>query len=203
MAKTKVTTPRFRASYVHIWQPQEQKNDAGETKKVYGLTMLFPENANLDELKAICSEAKAEKFGAATKGIKMPFRRWDATSADGEPVFDIDKNPEYKGCIIVTARSYDRPIGVIDRDRNVLQYPDDADKLYSGCYCLATLTAYGYQTPKGGKGVAFGLSSLMVVGNGEPLVSRSNPEDDFKTIDVSKYIPEGEDKADSDDEFDI
>lgn len=172
-----VVTPEFRASYVHIWTPQKSE----EGQDVYSVTMIFPPDADLSGMKRIAVEAKESKFGKdATGKFKSPFRKGT------EEEFNLAKNPEFRGNIVVPARSYGRPVGVVGRDKKPIV---DKNLLYSGCFCIASVVAYGYER-KGNRGVAFGLQNLMVVRQGEPLVSMSNPEEDFKAIDTSQWEEE-------------
>lgn len=186
-------TPVFRASYVHIFKPQQDDDGAN----IYSVQMIFPpeakETKEFKMMQRLAKEAKEAKFGANASGkFRSPFR------PGTEDEFDLSKNPEYKGNIIVAARSKERQPGVIDKNRNPIT---SSNEFYSGCYAIARVSAYGYEF-KGNKGVAFGLSSLMLVRKGEPLIAMSNPEEDFAEVDTSMFGDDDDEMFESSDEFD-
>lgn len=196
--KKTVLTPIFRASFVHIFQPQ----DDDEGNQIYSVQMIFaPDVKESKEFKAmqrLAKEAKEAKFGANAGGkFKSPFRMGTVEE------YGDDLRPEYKGNIIVPARSKNRQPGIIDRNRVRIT---SANEFFSGCYAMAKVSAYGYDF-KGNKGVSFGLSSLLMVKKGEPLISISNPEEDFAEIDTSQWDDEDTDLFESgggsDDDFDF
>lgn len=180
--KTKITTPIFRVSYPHIWTPQKSEDGNSD---IYGVTAIFDDTADLSEMKKLALAIRTQKFGKDGK-FKKTFRYEDE--------FDLKKNPEYKGKIIVAMRSYNRPVAVVKRNPSVAQGQKgwlknitDQSEFYAGCYAIAAVVCYDFNHPKGGKGVAFGLQNLIKVKDGEPLVGSSNPEDDFDEIDTSLF----------------
>jgi hypothetical protein len=54
----------------------------------------------------------------------------------------------------------------------------NADEIYPGCYCRATVTVYSYNNK--GKGVALGLMNIQKVKDGDRLDSRSDASEDFQ-----------------------
>jgi hypothetical protein len=184
--KQKLNTPIFRVSYPHLWVPQKSEDGKSD---VYSVTMIFESDADLTELKKMCIAEKERKFGKNASGkFKKTFR----PGTDDE--FDLKKNPEYKDKIIAVARSYNRPVGVVRLDKSKPKGHKDRfpaitkqEEFYSGCYAIACVTAYGYDHPKGGRGVALGLQNIIKVKDGEPLVNISNPEDDFDEIDTDLF----------------
>ena len=173
---TKIVTPEFRVSYCNIFTPT--KNESGQD--VYGLTMIYGPDTDITPLLNLAKAKKEEKWGKDFAGkVKTPFRK-------GTPdEFDLTKNPEYKGNIIVAARSYNHPVGLVNTRREPII---DRNEFYSGCYAIATITAFTYDNPKSGKGVSFSLQNVMMTRKGEPLAGvRAPAEEDFKAIDVSQY----------------
>jgi len=159
---------------MHIWTPQ--KSDNG--KDVYSVTMIFEPEDDLSEMMALAKATKEAKWGQKPPGkLKNPFRKGT------EDEFDLSKNPEYKGKVIVTARSYERPPGVVYLNRKPIL---DRNDFFSGCYGIASLTAFAFENDKN-KGVSFSLQNIMMTRKGEPFVAKSNPEEDFAEIDTSRY----------------
>lgn len=160
----KVYTPVFRASFVNVFTPRLNKLSG---KEEYSIKMIFPKDANFTDMKAIVQEAIQEKWGSnPPKNLKLPFKDGNAG--------DIEKYPEDKDKIICTAKTMVAPPGVVNRQCQQIMDPKE---VYSGCYMMATVTAYAYDNIA--KGVAFGLQNLMKYEDGEPLVSRASAEDDF------------------------
>lgn len=160
----KVYTPVFRASFAHVFTPRLNQLSG---KEEYSVKMIFDKDANFTDMTAIVQEAIQEKWGTnPPKNIKLPFK-------DGNQG-DTDKYPEDKDKIICTAKTMIAPPGVVNRQCQPIMDPKE---IYSGCYMIATVTAYAYDNIA--KGVAFGLQNLMKWEDGEPLVSRASAEDDF------------------------
>lgn len=180
----KVTTPKFRASFVWAFKPQPpMEGSQGEPK--YSVTMLFDAAARKTPayraLHDLAVAAAKEKFGDKLKpdpkgafglgwfhGLRYPIR-------DGAEKSELDG---YEGMTFAPATSKMQP-GIVDQQLNRIISEDD---FYSGCYARATVTAYGYDKA-GNKGVAFGLQNLQKLGDGERFSGRVAAEDDFDSVD--------------------
>lgn len=194
--KSKVITPEFRCSYMSVFSPKQ--SDDG--KSVWSVTAIFESKADFKEMQKIYQDAMATKWPGKTAkqipGFKSPFRM----GVEGGS-FDLDKNPEYKGKVICTFRSYNTPPGVVGPDKQPIL---DQTKFRSGDYARASITAYAYDIKgKGSKGVSFGLSSIIKTRRGEPLVNVSDPETDFKDIPVSSDENEDQFSDDGDSPLDL
>lgn len=166
-----------------VWKPEQ--SDSGKAR--YGLTAIFDSATMTPDDKALYQQMWTlynmvkdtkwpEKKGrhGAQAGMKPTFR--DSST------FDLTKNPAYDGKIMISMSSYDRPIGIVDRNRAPIS---DQAQVYSGAYYKGFITFFPYTTAGGGVGC--GISSLMKVMDGEPLAMVSNPEKDFDGVDVSAY----------------
>lgn len=171
--QTYIITPEFRVSYANIWVPKE--NDKG--KKVFSVTAIFPPDTDLAPLKALLVQAKEAKFPNMKGKCKTPLR------FGNDEEYDLEKNPEYAGNWITSFRSYERPVGVVDLQRQPIL---DQQDFYSGCYAVASVSAYAYDF-EGTKGVAFGLRNIMKTRDGEPLAGTAKAEVDFAEMDTSKF----------------
>ena len=165
-----IVTPEFRASFVYVFRPGKP-DDHGKQK--YAVTMLFPANADLSAMKKAAQAALIAKWGPdSTKwpaNLRSPFRD------QGEKQFE----GYVKGCKFVTASSDRRP-GIVDQN---VQPILDESKIYSGCWCRASVRAFAYEA-KGNRGVSFGLQNIQLIRDDEPLAGRSKPEDDFQPVEV-------------------
>ncbi len=177
MATDKIVTPLFRASFIHLLDPNpKQLEKKGVT--VYEVTMIFEPDADLTRMKALIEEATVEKWGSKRPSfIKSPFRKGVQKSEQYPNGYDLGKYPEYTGKIITAARSYNVPPGVVDAKRQDIL---EKKEIYSGIWGRATVVAYGYDN-EGGIGVAFGLQNFQKCMDGEPLGGTRGPaEKDFE-----------------------
>lgn len=160
---TKIITPEFRASYVKVFQAEEDLS--GRMK--YSIQMLFPKKGtDFAKIKEAIGEAVKTKFGAKSpKGLRMPLRDGDTEKED---------NPDYAGMYFMNASSNQRP-GVVDEN---LQDVVDPNDFYSGCWCIAQVAFYGYDAA-GNKGVGVGLHNLKNTRNDDRLDGRQDAADAF------------------------
>lgn len=183
IAEKKVTTPKFRASYVHVEKPHAMKG----SEPRYGVTMLFDKKTDISALKGAVNAAIIEKYGSLEKkpkGFAMPFRDGDGLNQNGEK-----HPPEYKGCVFVAAKCKEQP-GVVDRAKEEIL---DLKEFYSGCYARATVIAFVYEEPKAG--ASFALLNLQKWADGKKIGGKKEAKDDFDEI------PE-DDETDADDQSD-
>jgi hypothetical protein len=175
-----IVTPEFRVSYPNVFKAR--KNDMNG-KDEYSIVALFKKGEDLSKLKAAAEEAMAKKFGADKKkwpkNFKTPFRdqgEKEKTADDGSTFL-----PEgyVAGAIFMNLRSQRRPI-VVDRQRNEIT-PDREEDFYPGCYARANISCYAYDTA-GNKGVAFGLSMVQKLRDGEPFSGRPKVEEAFEAL---------------------
>jgi hypothetical protein len=143
MAK-RIMTPEFRLSFPKLFKPEAFE---GGTPK-FSITMLFPKDADLSEVKAAVKAVATEKWNDKLKGKKMPFKDGDARDYEG-----------YAGMIEVRAsRNADfGPPVIVDAERQEILDPAE---IYSGCWCRAQVEAFAYDTTMN-KGVAFGLTAIQ------------------------------------------
>ncbi len=167
--KTKVVTGLVRFSYLHVWQPKAI--DEGQEPK-YSVSLIIPKSdkGTLKKIKEAVENAKiqgkANKFGGKVPtNLKTPLRDGDEERPDDEA---------YQNSYFLNANSKTKP-GIVDKDRETILDPDE---VYSGCYGRASITFYPFNT-SGNKGIACGLGNIQKLKDGEPLSSRSTPEEDF------------------------
>jgi hypothetical protein len=171
MAKgNRVLTPVFRVSFPNVFKAVAFQE--GQDPK-YSLTMLFPKNMSKEELakfaamKNLVEEAVKDKWGdKVPRNLRSPFR--DGSEKDF---------PGYENVVFCSASSKQKP-SVVNEDAEPIMESSD---FYPGCYAQAYLTAFAYDTA-GNRGVAFGLSTVQKVKNGEPFVSRHDGKDDFAPV---------------------
>lgn len=166
-------TPKFRMSFPHLLKARTiDKN----SEPKFSVVMLFPEDADLKEMKKVAKQAAKEKFSKATKGVEMPFKDQGEKDLEGyEP-----------GCICVTASTEQKP-GIVDEDVNDVIDPGE---IYPGRWAKATVNAFAWTFGKK-KGVSFGLRNIQLLDHDDNLAGGASAASDF-----------GDDEEDDDDEDD-
>lgn len=182
----KATTRKFRVSFPNIFKPYTNKKSG---KQEYFLIALFDSEEDLTELKKAEKAAKVEKWGADPKKwpkpYRSPFRKMiDFAATDENDQIVTDENgdpvlpPGYtKDGYFVRFKTYQAP-GVVGPNAKRLT---DPTKVYAGCYGIAKVTAFPY-SQDGNSGVSFWLDMVQKQYEGEPLISRANPEEAFEPI---------------------
>lgn len=172
---TKVVTGKVRLSYVHVFEPFSNNPDQDAK---YSCVLLIPKSDRTtikklkDAQQAALEQGKAKQFGG-----KIPVN-WKNTLHDGDEDADLEKNPEYEGCLFMSVSSKTKP-GVVDRALNPIL---DSTEVYSGCYARVSINAFPFNT-QGNKGVSFGLNHIQKMEDGDFLGGRSRAEDDFDALD--------------------
>lgn len=160
----KVMTPKFRMSFPHLLQPYAFDDE--EPK--YMVTMMFPPDADLSEIKDKAKRVAKENFKKVTKEL---FKH---TFTKGKN----QKNPEnFKGFEdwkIMKPKSGMKP-GLVDED---VEEVIDPAQVYSGRWARAVITAFTYDT-KGNKGVSFSLDHVQLLDHDDRLDGRGNAKDYF------------------------
>ena len=176
--KTVIITPTFRLSYPNVWAP---KFNQLAKREQYDIQMLFD--------KATCKEALMPmvklmndlaiwKWGSKPAGFLNPFKDAD-TKRDGAGVLWTDKNPAFKGMIVLSSWSK-MPPGIMDSTgKNPITQHDE---IYGGCYARAQLNAYAYEQGQN-RGVSFGLLHIQKIKDGDSFGNRTRPEDAFTPVD--------------------
>lgn len=174
---TKVVTGKVRLSYAHLFEPYSPDPDQDEKYS----TVILVDKSDRATIRAIkeAQQAALEAGKDSKFGGKIP-KGWKNTFRDGDEdeKIDLDKNPEYEGCMFMTVSSKTAP-GVVDRKRRPIL---DSAEVYSGCYARVSINAFAFNT-KGNKGVSFGLNHVQKLSDGDYLGGRSKAEDDFEELD--------------------
>lgn len=179
----KIITPEFRVAFANVFAPRNTNLDNPDAPRLrYGVTMIFEPKENLVELQKIANTKVKADFGEnfSLKSVRHPFRK------------QAEKHGIYEGFnetgLFVNCTTKNRP-QIITQDGTGIF---DEEGFYSGCYARASLTVFTYDQK--GKGVGFGLKSLLKTRDGEPLGGgRASAEQEFEA-----FIDAGEHKAEAD-----
>lgn len=181
-ARKKVITPVFRLSFPSIFEPAKPMEGSEGKKPKYEITMVFDpskfspeEKARFKEMEALANEASVEKFKKPLDKLPAGHRKPFRDGAEKEHLTGFGE-----GTVFAKASSFMKP-GIVASDGKTPI--EDAEAIYPGCYCRASVTAYSYTNVS--KGVAFGLSNIMFVKDGERLDNRTDAAEDFGESAVS------------------
>ena len=173
-----------RASFVFVWRPMKKEDPNDDDK--YGLTLLVPKDAegtkSIKQLSAMAKVALNTKLpGKKPKEVNWPIK-------DGDK--NCDEYPEQEGCYVLHMKSFHRPPGVVDRNKNRID-GHSPETLQSGDWVNVSATCYGYT--KGKKGVGINVQNIQLVKKGEPLDGNIPPEKE----DFPNYEDDGDTDYDS------
>lgn len=175
----RIITPPFTVSYPNLLTPK--KNDLNG-KYEYSCVALFKKGEGLTKIHAAILEAMTEKWGPDKKKwppkAKSPLRLQDEKEiTDPETGKKSLPNGLEYGAYFMNLKTAEKP-AVVDED---VQPIIDSSQIYPGCKMIASVNFYAYDQ-KGNRGVGVGLNNIQKVADGNPLVNRPKPEDDFKPV---------------------
>lgn len=178
--KMRFITPVFRVSYPHLFKPQGDD----EGKKKYSITMLFPKDTDLTDIKRAMKNAKIAEFGP-DKDEWPDKLRSPVTDGDDE---SNDEREGYKGHWVIKATSVEQSKpGLVDKDGEPIL---NASDFYPGCYARAYIFARVW-TYMGKQGVQFILDHVQKVKDGKSFGGKKPIDQVFGPMDE-----EGDDDAD-------
>lgn len=172
---SKIITPEFRGSFVHLVKPHAMKVREGEKQPEprFQITAAIPKTDPFwAKLKKLVEETATAKWGKIPPKLKSPIKDGD------EPDNDGNERAEFKGKYTIQCSSKNKP-GIVDAN---LQPIMSEDEIYSGAWYRASLRCYAWEHPTGGKGVSIALDNVMKTKDDEAYSGRSKAEDDFKSF---------------------
>lgn len=174
-----VTGPRTRWAYVNVWEPKPTHD--GKTLK-YSLRLIIPKDdtCTIEKIRRAMRAAYEEGANRLRDeaGVLPPFDDLQLPLMDGnDPGIRIQ--PEvYRGHWYINSNSSGAPRVIDENLEPVITH----SRVYSGVYGRVSVTFYAWR--HGEKyGIACGLNNLQLIRAGEPLGTRSTPEEDFADID--------------------
>lgn len=202
MAIDPILTPKFRARWTQLAEPDE--------KGKFSITMLFPKDADLKPLKALIIAAIKDKWGDRFKPSQLSLPLKDGNekiNADGEVY------AEYVDTTWATA-STKYAVTVLDATKGKKPIPTAELKsaVYDGCYCIAQVSAYGweYKDDKTGKvikrGVSLRLENLLKYADGEQIGGvgkRQKAEDAFADVAADSDDPANYENGSTNGDWDL
>lgn len=187
----KFITPIFRVSYPNLDKPRRATNSKGEPTgdPKYGLSAIWdpkkmskPDQKRWKQMLAAFDDVSERAFGVEFdelgqgkfKNVKTGLR--DGIEKDGSEGYG-------KGTKFASITTKSRP-GVTKRLKDgsfeEVEVEDIAELIYPGCYARAKVNLFSYDNE--GKGIGMSLTSVMYVGEGDRLDTRTDPTEDFEEV---------------------
>lgn len=174
---TVVVTPKARMAFPELL---EAKKDLSG-REIYSVTLLFPKDSDLAELKAACEEAALKKWPKKETWKNMNLR-WPFSDGSTKGKTDSDGNfRPYKGYENAVVLNVKRPAKngapVVVQANPHISVTEPAE-IYGGRWCRAQIAAFAYDQA-GNRGVSFGLNMVQLLEHDEPLGANNNPASIF------------------------
>lgn len=203
-----VVVRNARLSFPHIYEPQEQENDDGSTRKTFNCVLMVPKADNpqlkrvLSDMKAGAREAKVRAWGDdESKWPKIPASMTCFKDGDNEDHFQTPR-AEYAGHYIISASSpASRPPNVItnrkdDENKWMEAEVGRKDAPYAGCYVNGIIELYGQKKDPKRKmpnRINASFSTIQYLRKGEPFANQGADANDLLGEDDVSYEGELED----------
>ena len=190
-----------RASYPHVFEPQENTGDDGKVTKTFAITGLM-DKATHAEAKTLCVKAINAILKESNKGQKLPADRKFLKDGDPKDEEDVGK-PENAGQWVVTTREQKRPI-LLDNKKDPEtgkarrlnpKSLEDIDMIYGGCYVDILIRPW-WQDNKYGKRVNAGITAVQFRRKGEPFGNSRIKDDDIDDTFDAEDADEDDDDGD-------
>jgi hypothetical protein len=172
---SKVVTPIGTLSFPAIFEPELNPNNPSAPAK-YSTMIVFKPGTDVSSLEALVDAAITEKFGdKVPSNLRNPMR-------DGEEKEHLG-GAFVEGAKFLTAKSKFVP-GVVGADLGAIIDPSE---IYPGVEARIQVSAFAYSM-NGNNGVAFSLSNVQKVRDGERLGNSNAAETAFDAIDVNDLL---------------
>jgi hypothetical protein len=202
--KKRLATPPFRLSFPNLFVARLSSDEPGAKPK-FGCSAIWTPKLFTERDKKLWTALLAELDRVAREEFKKPWKDLpdyvkrglrDGAAKEGLEGYG-------PGTRFANITSNNRP-GVVDihKDPDTGEFIEigpehgNAELIYPGCYCRATVNVYSYT--KKGKGVAIGLFNVQKLKDGERLDSRVAAKDDFNDDADSEWMDGADDDSDSD-----
>ena len=188
------TAEPVRLAFCYLFKPKPGKKPTDRPK--FSVTIVVPKTSQalIAQIKAAAEEVLSAKFGTAVRppNIRRGIKDGDQPNNEGKTY------PALAGAYYLDLSTFNQPTLVAEDAATPLTALADSGKLYAGCFANVHMNAYWYDTD-GNKGVAWGLSMVQRVRDGEKLGGNGgDPRTAFKPVSVpgSAAAGNGDDMAD-------
>lgn len=177
---TKWISPEIICSYPNLAEPASEQFGGK-----FGLSIPLPKSNEeaIAKLQDVVSNAIENKWGA----------KYRESKAVKKFIEDCDQIPKYEGdevyanCIKFSAKSKRRPGLLYPDAKTQVEESKIEDVFYPGAIIRVVVQAYATDTG-GSMTVAFGLTGVMFVKDGNRIGGASNPSDDFADFADNSFV---------------
>ena len=214
VATNRFTTPPFVLSYPNLWKARKNKFNPNadpryscsaiwtpaeftEKDKLLWSNIRKEVARQLKELFKVDGKNLAEVQAAMLKEYpKASFGFRSGTEAK------VKEKPGYGEGKVWASLSTVAPPGVVDLSKKTI-HPNEgnADEIYAGCVCRATIQVVAYKHESGGVGYALYLGNVQKIKDGKRIDNRVAAEDDFSEEVDAAWIDQDAAGDDGDDEI--
>ena len=150
-----------RASFLHVFEPQENTNDDGTKRLTFNGSFMIPKDSphcerNLKVCKKLGAAAKKAKWGDdPEKWPSIASHKVFIRDGDNPDHYDLKKRPEYLGHYVVTCNNQvDDPPQILTNRKDddgdwIPARPGQAGAPYSGCFCNVIISSWGQDNKHG------------------------------------------------------
>lgn len=190
-----------RLSFPHVYDPQEQTNDDGTTRKTYNCVLMVPKEGNpqlkriLADMKKGSRAAKAKAWGDEKNWPRIPASMTCFKDGDNDEHFTTPRD-EYAGHYIISCSTPAKyPPRVITTRKGSDDKWLDAEEgqkgaPYAGCYVNGIIELYGQKKDPKRKmpnRINASFSTVQFYKDGEPFAARGGDPDDLLDDDDVSY----------------
>lgn len=170
---------RFRTGVVRLCFPDlaQPTQVMGQGDKFYRATLVLASDADLAPYREAVTAAIRQKWGEKPSQFRSPM-----LPCEGQTDKEGKRHSGFEGDgYFIRAKSGYKP-KCVDQKRRMIE--DVEAQLYPGCYVVAILTAFAWDSRVNGAGVSFSLDAIQKVRDGEPLGGSGgvNPDEVFDVL---------------------
>lgn len=152
----RVKTGKIRLSFPNLFERFEKSGK-------YQAQLMIPKGSDTEKVLEKAIENAKQDGKTRLWGGKIPGRLEISRKDGDEPDDNGETYPENAGMWLVSAKSNTKP-KVYDTDGSDIF---EQESIYGGCYVQAIFDVYPYANDS--KGIAFALSGIKKIADGEPL----------------------------------
>lgn len=170
-----------RLAFANILKPGKPNNQNAEGK--YGAALLFPPGTDFRVFNEAWMRSAHEAFPrnwdpqGKPVGLHLPFHNQDEKAFGPKPMAGYTP-----GALTFNTSSKFQP-SVVDANMNPIL---DENRVYSGVWAFVSVNTYKYGPPQPKSGIAFGLQTVMIIGDDSKLSGGGgNPQQDFAGVTIT------------------
>jgi hypothetical protein len=181
-------TPAGRIMYGALFKPvlpgQDEKDDS---KRQYQVTLLFPAGFDLSAIEAEVDKLIDKEHKPANEALRKKIKTPIIETAGVQSMASLAE--EYPYFVRLSSRAFDKngranaAPDVVSPSGAKVDEGDDSSECYNGRWARASVRAYPWTHPTGGKGVSLGLVNVQLLYHDDPLAGgKVKGTSEFETV---------------------